>query len=51
MQKYTRKCEFLRAEMHAERCITACGNTLSKVQKNSSSAASCLLSYLVHNAK
>ena len=37
MRKYTRKCEFPRAEIHAERCITACGNTLNRVQKNSSS--------------
>ena len=33
MRKYTRKCEFPRAEIHAERCITACGNTLNQVQK------------------
>ena len=39
MQKYTRKCEFPRAEIHTERCITACGNTLNQVQKNSSFAA------------
>ena len=36
MRKYTRICEFPRAEIHAERCITACGNTLNQVQKNSS---------------
>ena len=36
MRKYTRICEFPRAEIHAERCITACGNTLTQVQKNSS---------------
>ena len=36
MQKYTRKCEFPRAELHVERCITPCGNTLNQVQKNSS---------------
>ena len=36
MRKYTRKCEFPHAEIHAERCITACGNTLNQVQKNSS---------------
>ena len=36
MRKYTRKCEFPRAEIHAEMCITACGNTLNQVQKNSS---------------
>ena len=34
MRKYTRICEFPRAEIHAERCITACGNTLNQVQKN-----------------
>ena len=33
MRKYTRKCEFPRAEIHAERCITICGNTLNQVQK------------------
>ena len=33
MRKYTRKCEFPRAEIHAERCITACGNTLNQVKK------------------
>ena len=33
MRKYTRKCEFPRAEIHAERRITACGNTLNQVQK------------------
>ena len=33
MRKYTRICEFPRAEIHAERCITACGNTLNQVQK------------------
>ena len=38
MRKYTRKCEFPRAEIHAEMCITACGNTLNQVQKNSSIA-------------
>ena len=32
MRKYTRICEFPRAEIHAERCITACGNTLNQVQ-------------------
>ena len=36
MRKYTRICEFPRAEIHAERCITACGNTLNQVQKNCS---------------
>ena len=36
MRKYTRICEFPRAEIHAERCIAACGNTLNQVQKNSS---------------
>ena len=36
MRKYTRKCEFPLAEIHAERCITASGNTLNQVQKNSS---------------
>ena len=35
MRIYTRICEFPRAEIHAERCITACGNTLNQVQKNS----------------
>ena len=35
MRKYTWKCEFPRAEIHAERCITACGNTLNQVPKNS----------------
>ena len=34
MRKYTRKCEFPRAEIHAEMCITACGNTLNQVQDN-----------------
>ena len=34
MRKYTRICEFPRAEIHAERCITACGNTLNQVQKH-----------------
>ena len=33
MREYTRKCEFPRAEIHAEMCITACGNTLNQVQK------------------
>ena len=33
MREYTRKCEFLRAEIHTERCISACGNTLNQVQK------------------
>ena len=37
MRKYTRKCEFPHAEIHAERCNTACGNTLNQVQKNRSS--------------
>ena len=36
MRKYTRICEFPPAEIHAERCITACGITLNQVQKNSS---------------
>ena len=36
MQKYTGKCEFVHVEIHVERCITACGNTLNPVQKNSS---------------
>ena len=27
MRKYTWICEFLRAKIHAERCITACGKT------------------------
>ena len=40
MRKYTRICEFPRAEIHAERCITACGNTLNQVQKNSSNHTS-----------
>ena len=30
---HMRKCEFPRAEIHAERYITACGNTLNQVQK------------------
>ena len=36
MWKYTRICEFPRAEIHAERCITTCGDILNQVQKNSS---------------
>ena len=35
MRKYTRKSEFPCAEIHAEMCITACGNTLNQVPKNS----------------
>ena len=33
MLKYMRKCEFPHAEIHVERCITACGYTLNQVQK------------------
>ena len=44
MRKYTRICEFPRAEIHAERCITACGNTLNQVKENSSI---CLLPWAV----
>ena len=44
MRKYTRICEFPRAEIHAEMCITACGNTLNQVQKNSSMySRSCMI--------
>ena len=43
MRKYTRICEFPRAEIHPERCITACGNTLNQVQKNSSTHGGNLL--------
>ena len=33
MRKYMRKCEFPYVEIHAERCNTACGNTLNQVKK------------------
>ena len=38
VREYTFSCWFPRAEIHAERCITACGNTLNQVQKNSSNS-------------